>query len=192
MTNSGTLPISIQTTNYNTSCTSSYASPLSGVVQAAASRDSSSPYSSTAVPSTGSSGVIIYSSVDAGSLKDAAKLPVNASLGASREYLSSVSERDANCTCDCQRDLVVTSGKGTVAKNHDAKKAVKSEDSVDRLVRPEMSQLAAVSTGPSLSAPCSPAKPLLRKTDAVDLEEYDYCEYRLCTVSVSIGFVQYL
>lgn len=32
------------------------------------------------------------------------------------------------------------------------------------------------SSGPSLSAPCSPAKPLLRKTEAVDLEEYDYCE----------------
>ncbi|XP_050732516.1 OTU domain-containing protein 7A-like isoform X2 [Eriocheir sinensis] len=30
------------------------------------------------------------------------------------------------------------------------------------------------SSGPSLSAPCSPAKPLLRKTEAVDLEEYDY------------------
>lgn len=32
------------------------------------------------------------------------------------------------------------------------------------------------SSGPSLSAPCSPAKPLLRKTEAVDLEEYDYCK----------------
>ncbi|KAG0719368.1 OTU domain-containing protein 7B [Chionoecetes opilio] len=33
---------------------------------------------------------------------------------------------------------------------------------------------SSTTSGPSLSAPCSPAKPLLRKTEAVDLEEYDY------------------
>ncbi|XP_064119477.1 OTU domain-containing protein 7A-like [Macrobrachium nipponense] len=170
LNNSGTLPISIQTTNYST-CTSSYSSPPLNVQ--AASKDSS-PYSLTAVPSTGPSGVIIYSSNnDVASLKDT-KLPVNTSLGVSREYLNSVSDRDTNCTCDCRREVVVNSSKGTANAEQDVKSVVKSGDSVDRAVRPEMSQLSASNTGPSLSAPCSPAKPLLRKTDAVDLEEYDY------------------
>ncbi|KAK4292167.1 hypothetical protein Pmani_035032 [Petrolisthes manimaculis] len=58
------------------------------------------------------------------------------------------------------------------------KKSIR-EDEVDRVViHPDVVvTVSGVATGAgpsSLSAPCSPAKPLLRKTEAVDLEEYDY------------------
>ncbi|XP_076041280.1 uncharacterized protein LOC143025466 isoform X2 [Oratosquilla oratoria] len=49
-------------------------------------------------------------------------------------------------------------------------------DVTDQVLPPEVIHLTSSGAvvGPSLSAPCSPAKPLLRKTEAVDLEEYDY------------------
>ncbi|KAK7073278.1 hypothetical protein SK128_015178 [Halocaridina rubra] len=187
LNNSGTLPISTQTTNYNKCIPpSSFSSSSSTSALQAASKDSSlslsSPsYSSSAVPSTGPSGVIIYSGNSYESVKDAI-LPISTSLRASREYLNSVSEIDTNCTCDCRRE-VVNSCKGSFAKDHKVQKSVESEkelvkknseDEVDRSMHPDVAQLVANSSGPSLSAPCSPAKPLLRKTDAVDLEEYDY------------------
>ena len=51
-----------------------------------------------------------------------------------------------------------------------------SEDEVDHIKKQVQIKFPSNGTnlGASLSAPCSPAKPILQKSDAVDLEDYDY------------------
>ncbi|XP_063615008.1 uncharacterized protein LOC134788085 [Penaeus indicus] len=182
---SGNVPISSQTTNsvYNT--LSSCSSSLSSTMQAA-SKDSLS-YSSTAVPSaTGPSCVIISAPIN--SVETNTKSHKLTQKALSREYLyplgsKGISDRDTNCKCDCKESHSVDNnlGKGLVSERESKRlqkieKKQALEDEVDKALHPDIAQLAtsALGIGSSLSAPCSPAKPLLRKTEAVDLEEYDY------------------
>nr|XP_045601383.1 OTU domain-containing protein 7B-like isoform X2 [Procambarus clarkii] len=181
---SGTLSTASQTTNsvYNAS---SHSSPLSYSMQAA-SKDS--PYSSSAVPFvTGPSSVIISSitsSIDTNT-RDS-KLVRIINVDSSKDYLcppgfKDRSDREANCVCDCQESRLPeknTNHKDLPLTENVTNKIIDGErfssDETDCVLRPEVSNLVSSGSGPSLSAPCSPAKPLLRKTEAVDLEEYDY------------------
>ncbi|KAK8732412.1 hypothetical protein OTU49_007081, partial [Cherax quadricarinatus] len=165
---------------------SSHSSPSSYSMQAA-SKDLSL-YSSSAVPfATGPSGVIISSitnSIDTHA-RDS-KLVRIINVDAPKDYLcppgfKDKNDRESNCVCDCRESRVLernTNQKDPPLTDSVARKIVDGEkyavDEVDRVQRPEVSILASSGSGPSLSAPCSPAKPLLRKTEAVDLEEYDY------------------
>lgn len=67
--------------------------------------------------------------------------------------------------------------KETKMKVKNSKEAPESGRKSLKAVEEGLEAAGSNSSGPSsLSAPCSPAKPLLRKTEAVDLEEYDYCK----------------
>lgn len=188
---SGTFSSVSQTTNsvYNASL---YSSPPSSTMQAS-SRDSS-PYPSTAVPSaTGPSSVIISSNIDSiDTYKKDSKLIRIIGVDAPKDYLcppgsNDISDRETNCICECQESRLSEQNAnkepevtdGDVQKKFKIGKKSLGDDEVDKVLRPEVASLTTSGSGPSLSAPCSPAKPLLRKTEAVDLEEYDYCEYFL-------------
>lgn len=206
---SGTLLSSTasQTTNsvYSSAPYSSHPHLLpssSSVAIQVTSRDSSPPFSPTPVPSsTGPTSVIIPSNtiVTNTHVRDP-KLTRIMNVGSSNEYryvpgtnverTNNVSERqEVNCICDCRESLEKSVSRESPLADGDLKKSDKVEkkyvgdDEVDRVLRPNMTHLSTLGSGPSLSAPCSPAKPLLRKTEAVDLEEYDYCEYQ-CILSL--------
>lgn len=204
---SGTLHSSIacQTTNgvYHNAPYSSYSQlpSSSSIAVQATSRDSSPPFSPTPVPSsTGPSSVIVPSStkttdlhardsklsrlISVGSLADSRCIPGSSAESKCERTSSNVSEgQETNCICECQESREKSVNRDSSLVDGDMKKREKSEkkyagdDEVDRVLRPDMAHLSTLGSGPSLSAPCSPAKPLLRKTEAVDLEEYDYCEY---------------
>lgn len=183
---SGTLSSASQTTNsvYNASL---YSSPPFSTMQAA-SKDSS-PYPSSAVPSaTGPSSVIISSNTNSIDMyKKDSKVVRIIGVDAPKDYLcppgsNEISDRETNCICDCQESRLPEQNAnkehelidGDVLKSLKIGKKSIGDDEVDKVLRPEVASLTASGSGPSLSAPCSPAKPLLRKTEAVDLEEYDY------------------
>ncbi|XP_042238771.1 uncharacterized protein LOC121877225 isoform X2 [Homarus americanus] len=189
---SGTLSTATSQTTNSVYNASPHSSPSTTTMQAA-SKDSS-PYSSIAVPSaaTGPSSVIISStanSFDTYAVKDS-KLVRIITVDSPKDYLcppglNELSDRESNCICDCQESRLPEKSISSSNKEYrfpdGVKKHIKGEkkynggdDEVDRMVRPGGVSSLVCSGTSSLSAPCSPAKPLLRKTEAVDLEEYDY------------------